>query len=265
MQGSVDLSYDDNVDDALALRRMLESIDRCPAPVVARVQGHALLGGGCCDLVACADVAVAAADAVFGFSEVKLGIVPAVISPFALAKIGRAAAATSSPASGSMQRRRCGSKMRPGDGRRSRRRGRRRAPQALTTGTRELPAPPAPRAGRTARRCRDRAPHRRAPDERRGAGGIARVPGAAALELGTEARRLIQIDRTRARMGAQTRRRIARLGLRALPQRTTHSESIDLSAEPGHTYQRYRPARAGRLALEAPRARGQATFPSATG
>jgi methylglutaconyl-CoA hydratase len=90
MRSSVDLSYEENLADALALRRMLEAIDGCPAPVVARVQGHALGGG--CGLVACSDVAVAAPDAVFAFSEVKLGLVPAVISPFALAKIGPTAA-----------------------------------------------------------------------------------------------------------------------------------------------------------------------------
>jgi methylglutaconyl-CoA hydratase len=90
MRSSVDLAYDENVADALALRRMLEAIDGCPAPVVARVQGHALGGG--CGLVACSDLAVAAPDAVFAFSEVKLGLVPAVISPFALAKIGPSAA-----------------------------------------------------------------------------------------------------------------------------------------------------------------------------
>lgn len=86
MRSSVDLSYDENVADATALRRMLEAIDGCPAPVVARVQGHALGGGA--GLVACADIAVAEPRAQFAFSEVKLGIVPAVISPFALAKIG---------------------------------------------------------------------------------------------------------------------------------------------------------------------------------
>ena len=86
MRSSVDLTYDENVADALALRRMLEAIDGCPAPVICRVQGHALGGGA--GLVACADVVVAAPDAVFAFSEAKLGIVPAVISPFALAKIG---------------------------------------------------------------------------------------------------------------------------------------------------------------------------------
>ncbi len=86
MRSSAELSYDENVADANALRAMLEAIDGCPAPVVARVQGHALGGGA--GLVAAADVAIAGADAVFAFSEVKLGIVPAVISPFALAKIG---------------------------------------------------------------------------------------------------------------------------------------------------------------------------------
>ena len=86
MRSSVDLDFDANVADANALRGMLEAIDRCPAPVVARIQGHAIGGGA--GLVACSDIAVADARAVFAFSEVKLGIIPAVISPFALAKIG---------------------------------------------------------------------------------------------------------------------------------------------------------------------------------
>jgi methylglutaconyl-CoA hydratase len=90
MRSSVDLTYDENVADALRLRAMLDAIDDCPAPVVARVQGHALGGG--CGLVACCDVVVAERSAAFAFSEVKLGIVPAVISPFALAKIGPGAA-----------------------------------------------------------------------------------------------------------------------------------------------------------------------------
>src|SRR5881227_701227 len=85
-RASIDLSYDENVDDALRLYRMCETIDRCPAPVVARVHGYALGGGS--GLAACADVAIASSDAVFGFSEVKLGIIPAVISPFVLPRIG---------------------------------------------------------------------------------------------------------------------------------------------------------------------------------
>jgi methylglutaconyl-CoA hydratase len=90
MRASVGLSYEENVADALRLRAMLEAIDSCPAPVVARVQGHALGGGA--GLVACCDVVVAERAAQFAFSEVKLGVVPAVISPFALAKIGSGAA-----------------------------------------------------------------------------------------------------------------------------------------------------------------------------
>ncbi len=90
MRSSVDLSYEENVADALRLRAMLDAIDGCFAPVVARVQGHALGGG--CGLVACCDIVVAEPGAQFAFSEVKLGIVPAVISPFALAKIGPGAA-----------------------------------------------------------------------------------------------------------------------------------------------------------------------------
>jgi methylglutaconyl-CoA hydratase len=89
-RSAIDLSFEGNVEDALRLYRMLEAIDSCPAPVVARVQGYALGGGS--GLVCCTDVAVAGPDAVFGFSEVKLGIVPAVISPFVFARIGTAAA-----------------------------------------------------------------------------------------------------------------------------------------------------------------------------
>ena len=90
MRNSIELSYEENVADARRLRKMLETIDSCPAPVLARVHGHALGGG--CGLVACADIAVAAPDVLFSFAEVKLGIIPAVISPYALAKIGASAA-----------------------------------------------------------------------------------------------------------------------------------------------------------------------------
>jgi methylglutaconyl-CoA hydratase len=85
-RASIDLSLEENVEDAMRLFRMCETIDACPAPVVARVHGYTLGGGS--GLVACADIAIAAPDAVFGFSEVKLGIIPAVISPFVLPKIG---------------------------------------------------------------------------------------------------------------------------------------------------------------------------------
>jgi methylglutaconyl-CoA hydratase len=89
-RSAIDLSFDENVDDAMRLCAMMQAIDGCPAPVVARIQGYALGGGS--GLAAAVDIAIAAEDAVFGFSEVKLGIVPAVISPFVLPKIGEGAA-----------------------------------------------------------------------------------------------------------------------------------------------------------------------------
>jgi len=88
-RSSIDLTYEENVEDYRRLYRMLQSVDRCAAPVVVRVHGFALGGGA--GLVACADVAVASEDATFGFSEVRLGITPAVISPMVLGKIGPAA------------------------------------------------------------------------------------------------------------------------------------------------------------------------------
>jgi methylglutaconyl-CoA hydratase len=88
-RSSIDLTYEENVEDAMRLYRMMEAIESCPAPVVAAVQGYALGGGS--GIVACCDVAVAAPDAVFGFSEVRLGIIPAVISPFVFPRIGAAA------------------------------------------------------------------------------------------------------------------------------------------------------------------------------
>jgi methylglutaconyl-CoA hydratase len=88
-RSAIDLSYEENVEDGMCLYRMLEAIDTCPAPVVCCVHGFALGGGS--GLVAASDIAVAWPDAVFGFSEVRLGIIPAVISPFVLPKIGAAA------------------------------------------------------------------------------------------------------------------------------------------------------------------------------
>jgi len=89
-RASVELSYEENVEDYRRLWQMLDAVWRCPAPVVGRIQGYALGGGS--GLTCCTDIAVAAPDAVFGFSEVRLGIIPAVISPMVLARIGPAAA-----------------------------------------------------------------------------------------------------------------------------------------------------------------------------
>jgi methylglutaconyl-CoA hydratase len=88
-RSSIDLTYEENVEDGMRLHRMLETIDSCPAPVVCRVHGFALGGGSA--LVCCADIAIAAPDAVFGFSEVRLGIIPAVVSPFVLPRLGSSA------------------------------------------------------------------------------------------------------------------------------------------------------------------------------
>lgn len=90
MARMADYSRDDNLRDARAAAAMFAAIDRLPVPVIAQVHGAALGGGA--GLVAVADIAVAADDAVFGFTEVKLGLIPAVIAPYALAKIGQSAA-----------------------------------------------------------------------------------------------------------------------------------------------------------------------------
>jgi methylglutaconyl-CoA hydratase len=79
----------DNRRDALALARLMHVIDRCPKPVVAVVQGAAFGGG--VGLVAACDMAIAAESAVFCLSEVRLGLVPAVISPYVAGAIGERA------------------------------------------------------------------------------------------------------------------------------------------------------------------------------
>jgi methylglutaconyl-CoA hydratase len=86
MRSSRDLTEQQNVADANAAATMFSSIDSCPKPVIARVNGHALGGGA--GLVACADVAIAVDTATFGFTEARLGLIPAMISPFVLRAIG---------------------------------------------------------------------------------------------------------------------------------------------------------------------------------
>lgn len=86
MRESLDLSKEDNVADARRMSDMFRAIDRCPKPVIAKLHGAALGGGA--GLVAVCDIAIADAGMQFGFTETKLGILPAVISPFVMAKIG---------------------------------------------------------------------------------------------------------------------------------------------------------------------------------
>jgi methylglutaconyl-CoA hydratase len=86
MRDSLELTLAENERDAQRLSDMFHALDSLPQPVVGRVHGAALGGG--MGLIACCDVVVSAADAVFGFTETKLGIVPAVISRFVEPKIG---------------------------------------------------------------------------------------------------------------------------------------------------------------------------------
>jgi methylglutaconyl-CoA hydratase len=86
MRAAIGLPVDRNERDAAAMQAMFTAIDACPVPVIARVHGAALGGG--MGLCAVSDVVVATADAVFGFTETRLGIIPAVISTFVLPKIG---------------------------------------------------------------------------------------------------------------------------------------------------------------------------------
>ena len=90
MSKMVAYTHEENVRDAQAMARMFSALDTLPVPLIGRIHGAALGGGAglaaICDIVVCDD------EAIFGFTEVKLGILPAVISPYALAKIGRSAA-----------------------------------------------------------------------------------------------------------------------------------------------------------------------------
>jgi len=82
MRASLDLPREDNEQDAMTLAEMFDAIDRCPVPVVARVHGAALGGG--MGLCAVSDLVIAEAGARFGFTETRLGLLPAVISPFVI-------------------------------------------------------------------------------------------------------------------------------------------------------------------------------------
>ncbi|MBI1875962.1 MAG: enoyl-CoA hydratase/isomerase family protein [Acidobacteria bacterium] len=90
MSRMVGRSQEENFQDARAMARMFSALDSLPLPLVGRVHGAALGGG--CGLAAVCDIVVAEDTAEFGFTEVKLGILPAVIAPYALAKIGPSAA-----------------------------------------------------------------------------------------------------------------------------------------------------------------------------
>jgi len=86
MKRMVQYTHDENLTDARAVGRMYLAIAKCPKPVIARVHGAALGGGA--GLVAACDIGVAMESVQFGFTEVKLGIIPAIISPFVIARVG---------------------------------------------------------------------------------------------------------------------------------------------------------------------------------
>jgi methylglutaconyl-CoA hydratase len=90
MARMADYSLEENIRDARAMGRMFAALDALPIPLIGRIHGAALGGGA--GLAAVCDIVVASEDAIFGFTEVKLGILPAVISPYVLAKIGQSAA-----------------------------------------------------------------------------------------------------------------------------------------------------------------------------
>jgi methylglutaconyl-CoA hydratase len=82
----VGYTREENIEDARVMAGMFLAIAKCPKPVIARVHGAALGGGA--GLVASCDIGAAVESAQFGFTEVKVGIIPAVISPFVIARIG---------------------------------------------------------------------------------------------------------------------------------------------------------------------------------
>lgn len=79
-------NYEENVADSMELARLMNVLATCPHPTVCLVQGAAF--GGALGLIACCDIAVATPDAKFCLSEVKLGLIPAVISPYVIKAIG---------------------------------------------------------------------------------------------------------------------------------------------------------------------------------
>ncbi len=90
MRRMADYDIDQNLADARQLAQLMYRLDRLNKPVVARVQGSSFGGG--VGLIACCDIAIASQDAIFSLSEVRLGLIPSVISPYVIAAIGSRAA-----------------------------------------------------------------------------------------------------------------------------------------------------------------------------
>ena len=90
MKSMIDFGLEQNIADSRSMSEMFRALDGLAMPLIARVQGAALGGGA--GLVAVADIAVASTDAVFGFTEVRVGIIPSVVSPYVVRRIGPARA-----------------------------------------------------------------------------------------------------------------------------------------------------------------------------
>ncbi len=88
MRSMADFDLEQNIADSHALAEMYRALDELPMPLLARVQGAAIGGGA--GLVAVVDIAVASTAAVFAFTEVRLGILPAIVSPYVVRKVGHA-------------------------------------------------------------------------------------------------------------------------------------------------------------------------------
>ena len=86
MRAAAGADFEQNIAESKAIYDLMVAVDTCPKPVIGRINGAAIGGGA--GLVSCCDIVVAADRAIFAFSEVRLGVVPAVISPFVVSKIG---------------------------------------------------------------------------------------------------------------------------------------------------------------------------------
>lgn len=90
MQAAALMSRQENIEDAKKLSQLLQTLHAFPKPTLVKIQGPAY--GGALGLICCCDIAIASENAVFSFSETRIGLAPAVISPYAIAAIGRRAA-----------------------------------------------------------------------------------------------------------------------------------------------------------------------------
>lgn len=85
-----DFSIEENIEDSYRLKNLFSQIYEFPKPIIAKIEGHAMAGG--CGLVTVCDFAFAVPDALFGYTEVKIGFVPALVSVFLAEQIGQAKA-----------------------------------------------------------------------------------------------------------------------------------------------------------------------------